>query len=425
MSTTFDTRTRVHVAPEGSVRREFPPHLRPRGQSSLGLRLLGLALGLRVICGLAQLLFFIPYYSAENSSDVAVYDQTARYVSDQARAGHFNEAPIGLGSDAIVLWFSAVYSIAGPHLWVVVAIHTGLSLWAGIILVRLAITLGEGPGSNLIKYLLLAPNITMWTVLPGKDSWVYLGLAVIVAGVVQTTRGRRSARSVAQLLLGLSIVLLFRPHVAVLMLISLGAAFLLASGTRKGGRWGKAVLTLVLCAAAVFMWPVVQKQAKMKQGGIDAIGERLTLNSRANSGGGSAVDVQGIDSVGDLVRAAPAGILRVVAQPFPWEVTSLSGAGASLDCVLLAMLIISRLAQIGSNTRALFSNSSIFFAIMGTATVMVLLITIPNLGLMLREKIQLVPLFVIYATRWRHNLAPSPVRRVQAGRVQPALGRLR
>jgi hypothetical protein len=78
------------------------------------------------------------------------------------------------------------------------------------------------------------------------------------------------------------------------------------------------------------------------------------------------------------------------------------GAAASFDCLLLIALLGARLSRIRSNAGLLFSNSSVMFAFLATIAVVCLLVTIGNVGLIVRQKIQLAPLFVLYGARWRN-----------------------
>ncbi|MGA3098750.1 MAG: hypothetical protein ABSF25_20025 [Bryobacteraceae bacterium] len=374
----------------------------PAKRHPIGAPLLGLSFGIRAICGIVLLLIAIPYYAGINSSDVTSYDASARYYADDLRAGRFSEAPLGLGSDAVVLWFSLVYAVAGMHLWVLIAIHCGLSFWAAAILGRLAASLGESKRSGLVMYLLFAPNLAVWTVLPGKDSWVYFGMALCAGAIAVVTRGARSLKYMLQGLAGLLIVFVFRPHVGLLLFASLGLAFLLTASTIRRRRWARALITLGAFGGAALVWPAVQKEARLKAPGIEWIDDRLVQNSRENSGGGSGVEFRNIENLQDLAREAPAGILRLVAEPLPWDVKSVGGAAASFDCLLLIALLGARLSRIRSNAGLLFSNSSVMFAFLATIAVVCLLVTIGNVGLIVRQKIQLAPLFVLYGARWRN-----------------------
>ena len=75
----------------------------------------------------------------------------------------------------------------------------------------------------------------------------------------------------------------------------------------------------------------------------------MRTNGDANaSAGGSVVEVQAAPGVIGAIRAFPRGVVRVLLQPFPWEVHNVNAAMAAIENLFIGMYLIRRVRRIGT-----------------------------------------------------------------------------
>lgn len=112
---------------------------------------------------------------------------------------------------------------------------------------------------------------------------------------------------------------------------------------------------------------------------------------RRTSQGGSAVESDSVLALADL----PNGALRVLFRPFPPEANNLGALLSSLEGALLLGLLIWQAPAMWRNRKDLREKPYLLFALLFTLGFMIAFTPILNLGIMVRQRAQVLAFFGI------------------------------
>lgn len=353
-----------------------------------GLR--GIALACRLMVLLFLLLWFVPYYS-DTGIDAVAYHYGGIDFSEALSRGAWTQITWGFGTPAMYLLTALLYYPFGPSLYGGYIVGALVGLTAGILFIKATVVLGYRP-KNMRPYgaaMLILPSFAMWTSVAGKDSWVGLGLALFSYGYALGLRGRFG---LVYSLLGLVLTTIIRPHIAVILMIGVAAATTLVGGSRVRTRKSRLPLvTGALIGLTLTVWATTRFLG-LQEVNADAIFGVSQTISDGNRVGGSVVDESTqYRAIGDVIRDAPAGVVRILLRPFPWEVNNLNEALASAENIVVAALLITSFRRLSSISRGLVKDRYLFFCLVIVVQMMVLLLPIPNLGLLSRMRAHMMP----------------------------------
>lgn len=315
-------------------------------------------------------------YVLLNGGDAFTYYQRAR----------FDFVEPALGTDFVV-WITSFPVEFGFAYWPLTALYNvlgtlGLVFFYAALKETEAFRIDAKLGRLLAYLCLFIPSMSFWTSGIGKDSIACLAVTLFLWATMQFDR-RRIAAVVAILLM-----FAVRPHIAALMMMSIGAGAIFMSHLRGTTRLGVAVAAIV---TAMFAVPL----ALVYSGSTDfaSIGEYVADRQEQNLRGGSSVDIAGMN---------PA--LRVFSylyRPLPNEVSDIAQLAASLDNVILILLTIFGIVAI---YRAGFFRVYRHYSIVmmyGVSSLIVLSQVTANLGLASRQKWMVVPaLMLVLVGAW-------------------------
>jgi len=288
------------------------------------------------------------------------------------------------------------------------------------------------------------PALLIWSALTIKESWVILFQIVAFFAVYRCSR--RFNPVYALLVLGLTVLSLgFRFYVAWFMVGSIIIAFACFRSRNPGrtaftGLVGVVVLFTALSAAGVVKFDVLsilQSQLKEFNSFRTAVSGGLTSGpsgSYGTSGTGSGVKLDyDVTTPGGAAMMLMVGATYLLLSPFPWQVNSVRQALALPDVMvwyyLLFCFVLPGIAYSWRTHKALLLSLLAFML----PLILFYSITFGNVGLVYRQRAQLMPfLFVLAAAGYdkRQRLAsrrssankkamplylsPSPVRAAQA-----------
>lgn len=235
---------------------------------------------------------------------------------------------------------------------------------------------------NYLYILLIYPSLWFWTANVSKDTWMFLGVAVFLTGMVS----KKGKQSILAMAFGLFWCYLVRPQVAAMLAFSLAGAYFL--GSFKKFNFQNIVVLVIASAGALYFLSVV---------GVTDITEVTNFaedQRKKSSYGGSEISI----SEGPIAFIqAPINILL---RPFPWEVTSILQVISFLDIYIIWFLVFRNWKAVKRSLLSirrdrLMAFSFVFIGLFAVGAGLALV----NIGLIARQRIILYPFMfmIIYA----------------------------
>lgn len=338
------------------------------------------------------LCFYFSNYVLQNGGDAFAYYQKAR----------FDVAEPGIGTDFIT-WLTSMPVTLGLSYWPISLLFNTIgSLGLLFFYSALNETSRPAPKSFLATLLIFLcaflPSLSFWTSGIGKDSIAFLSIGLFLWSTIHFES--RQPATIAAILVMLPV----RPHMAVIMVVSVGIGVLFVRQLRGTIRLRGIALTT---AAAVFAVPFAALYSGV--GRFETVGQFITERQTQNLGGGSSIDIYAMNPVLRL--------LSFLYRPLPNEVGGIEQFAESIENLLLIGLTLVGIVAIHrAGAVALFRRYSIasFYALIALG---VLSQVTANLGLAARQKCMVVPaLLLIFVAAFR-----SPNRK-STGRSFPPAG---
>lgn len=233
-------------------------------------------------------------------------------------------------------------------------------------------------GLSILEILFLLPNTHFWSSSIGKGSVIILGIGLAVYGI------SRFNRRFYTILAGAMIIFLIRPHILLALLVGLTLGVLL---TNKGIRW---FFRIPIIITAVVMIVLLSDEV-VEFSGIESLNvfesSRVDRRAAELGKGGSGVDITSYSQ--------PMKFFTFLFRPLFIDAPGMLGILTSFENLFILSLAIRMLTVIGPvwNRANGFHKTSIFFLIMGAFTLAQIS---GNLGIAMRQKAQLMPLFFIF-----------------------------
>jgi hypothetical protein len=333
--------------------------------------------------------WMLPYYG---SADCFWYHNDGLMVAQLIRWGNWGGISWGLGSAAIPIITGFLYAPFGGDVYGVLFFSAVLGLCAGLYLCR-AFSLWATP-AQLRKYslvILFLPSFAMWTGYFGKDSWIMMGLGLTAYGYSAMLKLRGSI-GLWHVLAGVAIVTVIRPHIAVTLAASMALAYLWGlTHARHASSLAKFTMAIVLIAMFALLASVARGFLGLSDVSADSVQEYARRRSAANAFGGSAVEVQAAPGVAGALRAFPRGVVRVVFQPFPWEIQSFNTGLAAVENLFIFWFALSHARRLRELLRGMVREPYVLFSSLLACTVLLMFSLMPNLGILSRQRTQLLP----------------------------------
>jgi hypothetical protein len=256
----------------------------------------------------------------------------------------------------------------------------------------------EMPQSNLTYLMLLLPGVHFWTSAIGKDALLFFATSLAVWA------GMRIRRRYIAFGAAIVLMVLIRPHIAFLGVISLAAAAFFDPHTRYRI---KAMLLVGAMIGAFVVAGTIQSTFSVDVTNADSVTDFFAANAEVsqNMEGGSAV----------VGASFPVRILSLLFRPLFFDVQDAFGWIVSVENLFLLFVvgtIVIRLrTTIALARQIFFLRFALFFAI---ALVLLLGYVYYNVGLGLRQKMMMMPALLTFFA------AVVAVRQVR--RAQPVLG---
>jgi hypothetical protein len=322
----------------------------------------------------------------EGIADVFYYFSSGlRIVDKYSLTGDWTFLRPFYGTNFLIMLTSWLVLAFGRSFQAIMILFATLSYWGQYLYYRaFCIAVGKRQHKSVALLMFFLPSLVFWTAGTGKDAVIFFFMGACCYGFAEMTQ-RTDPVGLVATLISLGGVMLVRPHIAGLLVISLAGAYLLSRNLR--GLLGMAVKTIgipvLLLASMYFITQTITfidfRDIQQTQSKLNRLSE---LNYQSGgSGFGSSFTYR--------LVAAPFLLFR----PFLWEVRSPQAAIASIEALGLLIFVWHRRHFLNSSLRSWRKNAFVLFAWIYALEFTLIFATVStNFGLLARQRVMLIPL---------------------------------
>jgi hypothetical protein len=333
-------------------------------------------------------------FTLYGAADATLYHKQGALIAESVRHGVF-AVDIGkkvAGTGFIEIVTGVVYTITGASKlagFFVFAWFGFIGLFLCYRAFRIAFPEGDSHRYGLLVFFL--PSLLFWPSSIGKESWMMLCIGLMAYGSARIL-ARKHWGLVAVFVGGLGSAMV-RPHVTLIGMIALFAAYLLRPASRKSilGPVGKLAMLAVLAGGLIVVMSQMSSffgVSVLDSGGTQQVLDRAS--SQSDEGGSSFDAVRPTSPTGALEAA-----VAVVFRPWPYEAHNVQALAGSLEGMVLLALVLTSLRRIASIPRAMLVRPYIAYALLYSLSFAYAFSSIGNFGILSRQRVQLYPLLVV------------------------------
>ncbi|MFI6445811.1 hypothetical protein [Kitasatospora sp. NPDC050543] len=369
-------------------------------------RLLMLAMALKLFCAFPRYLMAFVLYGG--AADAKMYHQRgsrlAEYLDHTDLLSGTLQYDLGMkvaGTGFVVIITGVVYAITGPSLVGGFLVFSWLGFWGLLLFWRaVQIAFPEADSRRYAKLVFFLPSLLFWPSSIGKDAWMMFCLGLTTYGVAKLLERRFGA--FACIALGSLGTAMVRPHVTALAGAGLMVAYVLRGRPHRVSALGplRTVLTaVVLAVMALLMLQQVSSFFGTDGTGGDAVNQVLSETSRRTSQGNSVISAAAPEDPAPQFALNPArlpvAVVSVLFRPFPFEASNIQNLVQSVECFALLVMFIRAWPRLRRLPRLFVRRSYVAFATVYTLLFCWAFSTINNMGILSRERVQVLPLVLV------------------------------
>lgn len=338
--------------------------------------------------------FFKRYYLdlVMVTGDGATHEMNSREVASmlafdwvQASATYF-----GVGNRGYQFALGIFYSLTGAGEIVVYAVNALLGFWGLLSFLEILCRITDCPRVRLwmIGFSCALPSAMFWSAGNMKEGPVLWGIGMMLRLFLKY-RNRQAQEPIAWPLAGVMMVGFLRPHVAVIWL----AAIAVGLGIRKM-RIGIVVLSAVGLVGVFFALQYLFPQminSVLERGLVETLEARYTADLRNFSKSGSQIHYSGGAPVPIV-----SGLLLILLRPLPSEINSAAALLAGLEIWTL-FAIMCACWWFSRSRREVWTSPFMLTNLVAIALFSFQFSYMYNMGLMVRQRIQVIPALVSLA----------------------------
>jgi hypothetical protein len=283
--------------------------------------------------------------------------------------------------------YNAVILSTGATICTLTAINGVLAFWGGLILANSFGRMCPFPRNYTIPVyaVIFCPSVFFWCTVNLKEAWMFWSICVLFSlGFFK--QFREMILRIPLAFVAVAIGGILRPHVMIGWVAALAGIAVLRKGKRTIG-----VLILLSLPFVAFAF---QKHTQLEFNTDMAIqlGE-----THARSIAGISTGTPITYSTGKPIFFV-SGLLAALLRPFPWEVSSPRLLVSSLETWTVTFLLFYGWLKLTSRERRqLFSLPAVQIALLAAIWMCMILTYFPNEGLMIRQKVQMMPALMALA----------------------------
>jgi hypothetical protein len=356
-------------------------------------RLLLIAL---VVKMLATLLRYYVTFHIYDVADATLYHVDGVAIAEHLKAGtyHFDYSALE-GSDSISFLTGIVYAIIGPTKLGGFLVFSWLAFWGYFLLYKaFALAVPEGRARTYGLFLFFLPSLFYWPSSIGKEAWMIFTLGIAAYGVARALSGT-IGRGFATAALGLWLMAFVRPHVAGMVAIALGVAYLVQRRARSTNVLRTIVRGVGAVAVIALAAILVQRSAEflnISELNASGVVSELEEAAQRSAQGGSEFNPTIVRSPAQL----PEAVATVLFRPFPFEANNAQAMAAALESLFILVLSIARYRWIWEAAKRMRDRPYIAFAAVYAGIFIIAFASFPNFGLLARERVQVLPFYLVF-----------------------------
>ncbi len=258
--------------------------------------------------------------------------------------------------------------------------------------------------------LFFMPSIVFWPSSIGKDAIMVFGLGLAAFGASHLLAAEY-VKGAIYMAPGLALATGVRPHLATLMAASVLLALLLARRTEGRSGWlGRLVIASIVVLGLTWVASTAAENLHLDPSteGLEQFAEGV--QSRTTTGG-SSVEGNPVRSPFDL----PEATLRVLLRPLPHEASNLAMLLSAAETMVLLGIVLWRLPYMWRAVWGIRRAPYVLFSAFYTVGFVVAFSAIFNLGILVRQRVQLWPLLFVVVVGLGWDIAESEVEVELAG----------
>jgi hypothetical protein len=232
----------------------------------------------------------------------------------------------------------------------------------------------------LLLFTIFCPSVIFWCTVNLKEGFTYWGICMVMT-VSFTLPGSGLVTKTVLPACGVALGAMMRPHVVLgWVLAAVGTGIL-----RKGKRF--AAVSVLLCMPVVMYGVRSIMRADFNQDVALQLGESQFKVLGSIGSQGSKISYE----TGSPIFFV-SGFVSAFFRPFPWKIGSLRLMIGALETWTMTLLIIYGWSKLNQREfRYLISLPGMHLAIAGSVWMCMLLTYFPNEGLMIRQRVQMIP----------------------------------
>ena len=344
----------------------------------------------KILMGYVQ--FKIGYGYFKGRVDAKQYDEAGRVLAPQFRQLDFN-INIGklVGTGYTKVLTGLVYSVAGAGRVAGYMVFAWIG-FLGIVLLARAFHIGvpNGASRRYLILLLFLPSLLYWTSSIGKEAPMLLGIGLAAYGIASVMRSR--SQGIFPLAGGTLVILLIRPHIA---LILFGAfAFALLVRRAPARTYAAPMFRLIgIVTLIVLAFFLLSKTSAFLESNLktSSLSDQLSETQERTTEAGSAFRPATVNTPIDL----PWATVTVLFRPFVFEASGLPGLIAAAEGAFLIALFVLSWNRLRSVPKMFRNTPYVAFSIAYVVAFIVAFSRFANFGLLSRQRVQVTPFLLV------------------------------
>jgi hypothetical protein len=379
-----------------------------RREPTVSARFLGLALAAHVVGSLVRFLIIETVY--HGIADANGYYAAGLHLAPQFRSLQLPPFP-DPGTSTMNYATGFLFAFTGPTLlgsFVVCAALGFVGSWFFYKAFRVSFPAGDHRAFAALIFLL--PSMWYWPSSLGKDALIVLFLGIATYGFALILRSR-FGRGAAAVALGIAGTIMIRPPMAAALTVAAAAAFLVRPARMRSIQL-QAVIWIVFVPLLGVLSILAISSSREYIKNDDPIAAFEAQQSKEFSERGSTSNFAAANPF--TPAGLPVAIVTVNFRPFPWEAGGPLPAIAALEGLVLMALLVRRRSLVWRGLATWRRNGAVILALLAWASFSVILSSLPNFGLLARQRTQVLPfLFMLLcmvpalSRRARRRAAPA------------------
>ena len=354
-----------------------------------------LALVLKVVVS-TLLRHYTAFDLYEGSADAAGYHGRGFHIMDRFRDGNFDTGLESLTDTDFIRFFTGLlYTIIGPTSYGGFLVYSWMAFWGMFLFYRaFTIAVPEGRASSYGRLLFFLPSMIFWPSSIGKEAWMVFALGIAAFGAARILSGA-ALRGLPIAGFGLWLGTLIRPHVPGMLGAALLIAFVLGRRYEpfQPIRPTVKIATLAILLGASFVL-VTQTEGFLRESDIltvDGLTSALEKTSERSAHGGSEFEPPIVRTPVDL----PPAFATVLYRPFVFEANNQMALLSAVEGLWLLLFSIRRFPWAIAALRTMRRQPYVALAATFTLLFVIAFSSMPNFGLLARQRVQLYPFFLV------------------------------